>query len=182
MLPVGTKPMTQTGKFRVWQMLSYASLLLLRSGIKLIAWSWKKRPTSILFILYSKNVSHQATAQRHCLRRARKYRLRRLPPADAMLWVTCYTHYKELSAVFFFADKTHLCCSSILCMGENILAIVENKWDTWNKSGNDLDIFQERCASRPGYVFKVLIAQCRSETMRICSGWPIPEYRDSGQC
>lgn len=49
-------------------------------------------------------------------------------------------------------------------MGENILAEVENKWDTRNKSGNGLDIFQERRrASRPGYVFKVLTAQRRSE-------------------
>lgn len=49
-------------------------------------------------------------------------------------------------------------------MGKNILAEVENKWDTPNKSGNGLDIFQERRrASLPGYVSKVLTAQRRSE-------------------
>jgi hypothetical protein len=33
-------------------------------------------------------------------------------------------------------------------MEENILAVVESKWDTQNNSGSDLDIFQERrCAS-----------------------------------
>lgn len=81
--------------------------------------------------------------------------------------VTCYTRYQELSAAVCFADKTHLCPSSTLCMGENILAVVENKWDTRNKSGNDLDNFQERRrASRPGDIFKVLTAQRRSETMQ----------------
>lgn len=42
-------------------------------------------------------------------------------------------------------------------MEENILAVVESKWDTEDKSGSDLDIFQER--RRAGYFSKVLTAQ-----------------------
>lgn len=158
-----TKPMTQTDKFMVWQMMSHASSSSFWEQ-RLSSSLDSKRPTSF-HSRFKDCITPKWLPEVNLLKRVRKHRLL---PANAMPWVTCYTQYKELPTVVFFADKTHFCCSSTPCMEKNILAVVESKWDTQNKSWSDLDIFQERrCASWPGYFSRCWqpsedLKQCRS--------------------